>query len=352
MTVLNCAYRSEGPLAWRRDHLYPTVATVTSTPLPLLASTSPPSVSRTVSPEGTVSHEGTVSDDEKKKTLLVGASLAAVYLIWSSTYLALRYVVDTCPPLLSAGARFVLAGALLYGWLRLRGAARPSLKEWASAAAPGSLLFLFGNGFVAVAEKEVSSGLAAVACAAMPVLLAVFHAFGGERPSGREWVAFALGFAGVFLLGAGEMNASPGARAMLLCAPVGWALGSFLAKRLTLAAGLMGAATQMIGGGVACFIGGVVRGESVPARVPATALLALAYLVVFGSLVAFSAYSYLLKSTRPSVATSYAYVNPVLAVALGVAIAHERIAPTAIVATVLVVLAVATLALRRRPAKA
>ena len=205
-------------------------------------------------------------------------------------------------------------------------------------------MFLCGNGFVAVAEREVSSGLAAVACAAMPILLAVFHAVGGHRPSRREWISIALGFAGVFLLGAGELSASGGARAVLLCAPVGWALGSYLAKRLPLAPGLMSAATQMLWGGAACFIGGAVHRESVPTHATTASVVALAYLVVFGSIVAFSAYSFLLQATRASLATSYAYVNPVLAVALGVVVGHEHVEPAVFVATFLVVAAVITLA--------
>jgi drug/metabolite transporter (DMT)-like permease len=280
-------------------------------------------------------------------SLLVVASLIAVYLVWSSTYLALRYVVVALPALLSAGARYLLAGGVLYGAGRLRGHAAPTARQWLLAIAPGTLLFLCGNGFVAIAEVHVASGLAAVACAAMPLLLAVFGVATGERPSRREWIGLTLGFGGVVLLGAGDLRAAHLFGLILFFAPVGWALGSLLSRRFARRMGPMGAAMQMIAGGIASLAVGALRGETLPTSVPLSAALAFVYLVVFGSIVAFSAYNYLLGATRPSIATSYAYVNPILAVVLGIVVAGERPGPTTLAAAALVVFGVAVLATGR-----
>lgn len=268
---------------------------------------------------------------------LVVLSLAALYVIWSSTYLALRYVVEAAPPLLSAGARYVAAGAILYVIGLSTGVQKPTAKEWLRAIPSGALLFVVGNGFVALAEQDVGSGLAAIACAAMPLFLAVFSSLGGERTSRREWIGLGVGFVGVALLGVADLRASATAGVLLAIAPVGWALGSFATRRLPVAKGAMGPATQMIVGGVLAITVGAARGEAIPQSMPTSAVLALVYLVVFGSIVAFSAYAYLLRNARPSVATSYAYVNPILAVLLGVLVGNEKPKPTAIAATALVV---------------
>lgn len=318
-------------MLWRRGSSEPKLSAVTTTPIAVAAgSAERPTTERRGIP------------------LPVVASLGAVYIVWSSTYLALRYVVDAMPPLLSSGARYLLAGVLLHGFLRLRGSEAPSAKQWLAGVVPGALLFLCGNGFVALAERDVASGLAAVACAGMPLILAVLGALGGDKPRTREWVGLGLGFTGVFLLGAGNLGGSTLSSVLLMLAPLGWALGSLLTKRLPMARGIMGASTQMIAGGVVCLFVGALRGESIPSAVPTSAVLAFGYLVVFGSLVAFSAYSYLLGATRPAVATSYAYVNPVLAVGLGVALGGERPGPSALAATLLVALGVAVLATGKR----
>jgi drug/metabolite transporter (DMT)-like permease len=209
-------------------------------------------------------------------------------------------------------------------------------------------MFLVGNGFVALAEQRVSSGLAAVACAATPLFACALSLPFGERPSRREWTGVVLGFAGVVLLALGDLRAAAAPGALLLLAPVGWALGSVLARRLALPPGAMAAATQMLGGSALTFAVAVLRGERLPASIPAHAALALAYLVVFGSIVAFSAYTYLLRHTTTALATSYAYVNPVLAVLLGAAIDGEQPDVGMLGPGVLVVLGVAIVALGRR----
>ena len=278
-------------------------------------------------------------------------SLIAVYLIWGSTYLALRYVIEGLPPLMSGGARYFTAGAVLLVILRLRGAKMPTAREWGYSVPVGTLMFLVGNGLVALAEREVASSLAAVVCAAMPLFAAGLSVAIGERPTMRQWIGLFLGFVGVAVMSLGALRATPGAALLLLCAPIGWATGSLAAKRLPLPKGLMAAATQMIGGGLVTLFVGMLRGETLPSHAPTKALVALAYLVVFGSLVAFSAYTYLLRSTTAPVAMSYAYVNPVIAVVMGVAIGAERMSSGALLGGALVVAGVAVL-VSRVPAQA
>ena len=281
----------------------------------------------------------------------VGLSLLALYAIWSSTYLALRVVVVALPALLSAGARYVVAGAVLLAVVRARGARFPTRREWLAATPIGALLFLCGNGFVALAERTVASSVAAVACATTPLWAALLGRFFGKRVSSREAIGLAVGFVGVAALCWGDgLRGDRWTLALLLAAPFGWALGSILSQRLPVAPGLGAAATEMITGGAAMAAVGALTGERLPTHVPASAALALAYLVVFGSLVAFSAYSYLLRVTRTSVAMSYAYVNPALAVLLGAGVAGESIGVGTIVATALVVAAVVLIARAKRAA--
>jgi drug/metabolite transporter (DMT)-like permease len=283
---------------------------------------------------------------------LVLLSLAAVYVIWSSTYLALRFAVELLPPLLSAGARYTFAGALLYAGLRARGAAAPTRKQWLHSIPAGGLMFVVGNGFVAIAEQRVSSGLAAVACAAMPIFACAISHFFGDRPSRREWMGVVIGFAGIVLLTFGDLRAAPAAGALLLLAPAGWALGSVLARRLSLPSGVMSAATLMIGGGALTLAAAIARGERMPPAIPMQGMLAVAYLAFLGSIVAFSAYTYLLQNTSTAIATSYAYVNPVLAVVLGAVIGGERPGRGLIIPGAVVVAGVAVMATgRRAPAK-
>ena len=277
-------------------------------------------------------------------------ALGAVYLIWGSTYLVLRYVVEVLPAFFTASLRYLVAGAALYAILRARGVAAPTRRQWLLSIPVGGLMFLVGNGFVAVAEERVSSGLAAVACAATPLFACVLSLPFGERPSRLEWAGVALGFGGVVLLALGDLSAASGSGALLLLAPVGWSLGSVLSRRLSLPAGSMSAATQMLGGGVLTFAAAVVRGEHLPTALPGRAVLALFYLIAFGSIVAFSAYTYLLRHTTTALATSSSYVNPVLAVLLGAVLGGERPSAGLLAPGALVVLGVAIVALgRARP---
>lgn len=284
----------------------------------------------------------------KSSPRFVIPALAAVYVIWGSTYLAMRIAVEGLPPFMMASARFILTGAILLAFLRMRGAAWPTRREWLYATPVGTLMFVFGNGTVAFAEKHISSGVAAVVCGTMPLWVAALGRFFGEKTTGREWLALVLGFGGVAVLGfGGELRAEPWSAFILFLAPMSWALGSLLARKLPLAKGLMSAATQMLTGGLMMAVVSAVAREEVPLSPPTNSVLAWIYLAIFGSLVAYSAYTYLLANARPSVATSYAYVNPAIAVAMGVGMGGEHAGPEVFVAVALII--AATVLVIRRP---
>lgn len=269
-------------------------------------------------------------------------ALACVYVIWGSTYLALKYLITGFDPLLGGGSRYVVAGLILFGISRARGDRTPHWKEWAAAIPAGVLLFLVGNGFVTIAEREVSSGVAAIVCGAMPLLTVLFGATTGDKTSRREIFGLLLGFVGVAVMTAHELTGASLGASLLLLAPIGWALGSLASRKLPQAPGMMGAAAQMIVGGVATLGSGLAMGEEWPTQsVPPAAIAAWIYLVVAGSIVAFTAYSYLLRNTRPALATSYAYVNPVIAVLLGVSIAGEALTLATLAGGALIVAGVA-----------
>jgi len=272
----------------------------------------------------------------------VVASLGALYVIWGSTYLAMRVGLETLPPFLMAGTRFVTAGALLYGGLRLRGAPAPTRREWGAAMQTGALLLVGGNGFLAVAQQWVGSGVSAVVVSTMPLWVALFSAGAavaarraGRAPAGsadaappptrREWTGLLVGFAGAGLLHlGGELHAAHPAGLLVLLAPVCWAIGSIRSRSLPLPRGAMATAAQMLAGGVVMLALSPALGERLHGMPSTRSLLAVGYLIVFGSIVAFSAFGYLIRATRPSIATSYAYVNPLIAIALGVWLAGAR----------------------------
>jgi len=277
--------------------------------------------------------------------------LAAVYVIWSSTYLVMAIAVAELPPLLMASLRFAAAGLVMLLVAKHRGVRWPSAREWLQVLPIGALLFLGGNGLVAIAELSVSSGGAAVVCAMMPLWVGVLGAASGERPSRREWLSLVLGFAGVLvLMGGPSLAGEPLHVAMVIGAPICWALGSVLSRRLPATTAtrdpFMLPAMQMLTGGAALAAVAALSGERIPAHASSSAWLALAYLWIFGSLVAFTAYSWLLRNARPVVATSYAYVNPILAVVMGAVISGEPLGITTFVANVMIVAAV-MLALRK-----
>ncbi|WCD81390.1 MULTISPECIES: drug/metabolite exporter YedA [Pseudomonas] len=258
--------------------------------------------------------------------LLIGAFIA-LYIIWGSTYLAIRIGVESWPPLLMAGVRFVIAGSLMFAWLRWRGAPMPTLREWKAGAVIGVLLLSCGNGGVTLAEHlGVASGVAALAVATVPLFALVFGLIWGQRTTRLEWAGIVLGLIGIALLNLGSnLQASPLGAALILFAAASWSFGSMWSKHLPLPAGPMASAVEMLAGGAALLLGSALSGERMETLPTPAGWAALAYLVVFGSIIAFSSYLYLLKNVRPAAATSYAYVNPAVAVLLGVLFAGEHI---------------------------
>jgi drug/metabolite transporter (DMT)-like permease len=276
---------------------------------------------------------------------LLLASLAAVYVIWGSTYLAMRIAIGGMPPLSMASLRFFAAGTIMLVVALRRGARIPPARDWLRSLPVGALLFMGGNGFVALAEQSVPSGGVAVVCATMPLWVGVLGAAFGVRPTAREWLALVIGFTGVVvLMGGPTLAGRPQDIACAIASPILWACGSLLSRRTRDVGGehaaLVGPAVQMLAGGLVLAIVATLRGEHLPAHTPATSWLALGYLVVFGSIIGFTAYSWLLRHARPVVATSYAYVNPVLAVLIGAALYGEPLGWTTLVANVLIVGAV------------
>jgi len=279
---------------------------------------------------------------------MVALTLLAVYLVWGSTYLAMRVALQGFPPFIMAGARFLVAGTALLLYLRARGAPFPGRRQVAAAVLVGALLLVGGNGGVALAEQHVASGLAALGVATVPLWAVLFAGLWRQWPRRLEWGGLALGFAGIVLLNAqGDLRANPAGALALLVAAASWALGSVWSRQLTLPPGMMGTAVEMLGGGVLSLLCGAIFGERMPGAPPAPAVGALVYLIVFGSLIAFSSYGYLLRHVRPALATSYAYVNPLVAVSLGAVLAGERVTPLEVLAMPVILAGVVLVALGR-----
>lgn len=284
----------------------------------------------------------------------VAVALAIVYVVWGSTYLGIRFALEGgYPPLLMvSGSRFVVAGAVLFAFLRWRGVAAPTRAQWKNLLVMGALLLLMGNGMVVLAEQTVSSGLAAVAVASMPLWMGLFGAMRGQHPTRGEWLGIVVGFAGVVWLNAGSsLTGSPTGLVLLLIAPIAWAYGSVWSRGRDLPSPFMAAAGQMLMAGFMLVAAGLLHGERFDtAQWTLNGALAVAYLAVFGSIIAFTAYVWLLQHARPVLAGSYAYVNPVIAVALGALIAGEvfTVHDLGAMAVILVGVVVITLARARR----
>ena len=284
------------------------------------------------------------------RRLLVPLSLFLVYVVWGSTYLVLRWGLEGFPPFLMNGIRLVSAGSLLYPIARGRGRAAPTAREWRDSAFVGTVLFIGGLGLVTIAEDNgVGSGLAASSVAVMPLWAALLSGLFGRWPTRLEWMGLALGFGGVVLLSQeGDFRGSALGTALLIVAPLLWAYGSVVSSRLRLPLGLMAASAQMLTGGVALLAAGLLRGERLVELPGLGPWLAVGYLSIFGSMFAYTAYAYLLANTRPAVATSYAYVNPVVAVILGVTLGGEVIGGWAIAGLPVILAGVALVGLAQR----
>ena len=258
---------------------------------------------------------------------LVLLCLAATWLIWGSTYLAIRFALLSYPPFFQMGSRFVIAGVLLLAWMRWRGAPWPAPRQWRNAVIVGSLLLVTGMGATAYAEQTVPSGLIVTFVAVLPALISLFNLAAGIHPSRLELVGMAVGFVGVVLLTRGAaFTGSPAGLAAISLAACSWALGSVLSQRICpLAPGGMGYGSEMLAGGLLLLLVSAVAGERPQWPPQSLALGAWLYLIVFGSLLAFNAYMYLLGHASSSVASSYAFVNPVIALLLGVGLGHETV---------------------------
>ncbi len=275
------------------------------------------------------------------------AAFFALYVIWGSTYLVIRIGIESWPPLMLAGIRFITAGVLMYAYLRWRGAPAPTWAQWRSAGLIGILLLTFGNGAVSVAEHTgVASGVAALAVATVPLFTLLCGYFWGQRNTRLEWAGIVLGLIGIAMLNLGSnLQSSPLGAALLIFAAAAWAFGSVWSKHLPLPQGAMASAAQMLVGGVVLMVGSVLSGERLEAMPPLKGWLALFYLIGFGSIIAFNAYMYLLKNVRPAAATSYAYVNPAVAVLLGIVFAGETIGIEEALAMLVIISAVVLIGL-------
>ena len=273
-------------------------------------------------------------------------AFAAVYLIWGSTYLGIRIAIETLPPFLMAGLRFLIAGAVLYAGLRLSGVARPRSSTWRAALLVGSLMMFGGNGLVTWAQQSVPSAFAALLVGTMPLWMVVLDAtvFRGPKPGPWVWAGLLLGIMGVGLLvGPSEGGVAPAGAALVVLAALSWSFGSLLSRKADLPSSpWLSASMQMIAGGGVLLVAATLTGEWTKLdlqAISARSVVAFAYLVVFGSIMAHSAYLYLLKNASASAVSTYAFVNPVIAMLLGW-ITGETIGTRALIGAGLIVGAV------------
>ncbi len=291
--------------------------------------------------------------------LAVLAAYAALYVVWGSTYLAIHFAIESLPPMLMASVRFLVAGSLLYVWMRLRGAPPPTRLHWRTGLIVGGFLLLGGNGAVVWAEQSVPSGIAALFVAVLPLwMVLIGWAQGGPRPTGRVILGIALGLFGVAVLvgpdafsGGGRVD--PVGGLVLILGSLSWALGSMYSRGAPQpTAPALGSATQMLAGGALLLVAAFIRGEPAtfdPTMVTTASLFALLYLVIAGSLIGFSAYLWLLRVEPPARVATYAFVNPVVAVFLGWALAGEPLTLSTVIAASIIVASVA-LVVRGQPA--
>lgn len=288
------------------------------------------------------------------------AAFATIYIVWGSTYLAIGVAVRAMPPFVMAGTRFVLAGALLLAWQRVRGTAWPTAAQWRDHAITGFFLLLGGNGLVAWAEQTVPSGVTALVIGVTPLCMALaeWAAPGGRRPRAGAFGAMALGLGGVAWLAAPWDKPAAGGLPLggtlaLLAASALWAVGSIHSRQVRSGADVItGAALQMLTGGAMQLMAAAALGEFAdfhPASVGATGWVAFFYLVVFGSLVGFSTFAWLIRHSRPALVATYAWVNPVVAVWLGWQFQGEPLTPRTLAAAAVIFAAVVLVTLQKNP---
>jgi drug/metabolite transporter (DMT)-like permease len=288
-------------------------------------------------------------------------AFAAIYVIWGSTYLAIRIGIESLPPLIMGGVRHLSAGLILYAALKLRGMPTPPRVHWRSAAIVGALLLMGGNGGVILAESLVPSGIAALIIATVPLWMALLGWLrGGARPGGGTAIGLALGLIGIVLLvnpgqtsGDGAIN--PIGAVILLGAALCWSTGSLYSRSAPQPSNpLMSTAMQMLAGGALMLIIAFITGEGAQLhldQVTARSVLATLYLIVFGSLIAFSAYVWLLKVSTPAHVSTYAFVNPIVAVLLGAVFANEELTARMLIAAAIIIAGVVLITTHRPKAE-
>lgn len=272
---------------------------------------------------------------------LIGA-LFALYIIWGSTYFAIAIGVASWPPLMMAGVRFLSAGVVLMLWLLLTGHKLPPRRQLLNAALLGVLLLAIGNGAVTVAEHQhVPSGIAAVMVATVPLFALCFSRLFGIATRKIEWLGIAIGLGGIILLNSGgSLSGNPWAALLILIGSMSWAFGSVYGSRIELPTGMMAGAIEMLTAGVVLLVASQIAGETMTTLPTLSGFLAVGYLSVFGSIIAINAYMYLIRNVSPAIATSYAYVNPVVAVLLGTTFAGELLSGVEWLALAIIIFAV------------
>ena len=289
--------------------------------------------------------------ENRKRLLQLILAFAAVYIIWGTTYLGIRVAVQTIPPFLMAGIRFTTAGLIIFIFLRLRGRPIPQRRHWLPAIIVGTLLLAGGSGMLSWAEKEVPSGIAALVVATVPLWFALFDwlFFHHQRPGKRVIAGLLIGFIGIILLIGPEQFIGPArfswlSLLLLILSPIIWSAGSLYSRQADLPPDtFMSTALQMLAAGVVMFGTGLLTGEVSQvdmATIAPASILSLLYLIFFGSIIAYSAYVWLIKNVQATKVATYAYVNPVIAVFLGWFILDEKITPLMIAAVVIILLAV------------
>jgi drug/metabolite transporter (DMT)-like permease len=277
----------------------------------------------------------------KQKTLLISLCLFCTYFIWGSTYLAIRFGIESFPPFLMAGIRFTVAGLILYALMRYLGAPNPNRQQWLGAGVVGLLLPALGNGTVCYVQQTVSSSVAALAIATAPIWMAIFSSIWGHKITAREWLGVAVGLLGIGLLNlGGSLHGNLAGALLLIFAAATWSFGSVWSKRLAMPAGFMASAVQMLVGGLVLLLISNLQGETWPQQISNKSWAAMLFLVVLGSLVAYSAYQYLLNTVRPLVASSNTFINPIVAFVLGMVFANEHVTGMEVTALAVILIGV------------
>ncbi|PHV11301.1 drug/metabolite exporter YedA [Chitinimonas sp. BJB300] len=285
----------------------------------------------------------------QRPTLLIPFCLAATWLIWGSTYLAIKFALLSFSPYVLSGSRYLCAGGLLLAWLKWRGVAWPSWGQVGNASLVGLLMLTIGNGLTCVAEKTLDSGATALLVATTPLLTVVMSQLIGSQAKPLEWCGIGLGLLGVLLMNLDTgLAREPLDVGLMAIACIAWAIASVLIPRLNLPEGSMSPAIQMLAGGLVSLLLALLGGERFPSAPKPEAIAALAYLIVFGSIVAYSAFVWLLRHARPALASSGSYVNPMVALFLGWLLAGEAISWPLMAGMGIILLGVALIGLATR----